>query len=58
MLGSDFIVLRGSVWCLHFVLRYTVQYGICTAPAQNGVEIAAVEGGAASTDGHAVPKGQ
>ena len=32
--------------------------GFALLPFKNGVEIAAVEGGAASIDGHAVPKGQ
>ena len=32
--------------------------GFALLPFKNEVEIAAVEGGAASIDGHAVPKGQ
>ena len=54
MLGVFFFVLRGSV----LVLRYycTLRDLYCSL-VQNGVEIAAVEAGAASIDGHAAPKG-
>ena len=62
MLGVIFFVLRGSVRCLHFVLRYyctvSLSKGCALLPFKNGVEIAAVEGVAASIDRHAVPKGQ
>ena len=52
MLGVIFIVpaLRSSL------LLYSK--GFALLPFKNEVEIAAVEGGAASIDGHAVPKGQ
>ena len=38
------------------LLLYSKGFALLTF--KNGVEIAAVEGGAASIDGHAVPKGQ
>ena len=52
MLGVIFFVpaLRSSL------LLYSKGFALLTF--NNGVEIAAVEGGAASIDGHAVPKGQ
>ena len=52
MLGVIFFVptLRSSL------LLYSKGFALLTF--KNGVEIAAVEGGAASIDGHAVPKGQ
>ena len=52
MLGVIFFVpaLRSSL------LLYSK--GFALLPFKNEVEIAAVEGGAASIDGHAVPKGQ
>ena len=57
MLGVIFFRAPWSVQCLHFVLRYYCA-GFALLTFKNGVEIAAVEGGAASIDGHAVPKGQ
>ena len=46
-----------SVPTLHSsLLLYSKGFALLTF--KNGVEIAAVEGGAASIDGHAVPKGQ
>jgi len=62
MKKSKFLV-RGMLGVIFFVpalrsslLLYSKGFALLTF--NNGVEIAAVEGGAASIDGHAVPKGQ
>ncbi len=58
MLGTIFFVLRGSVRVPAFLPSLLLSKGFALLPFKNEVEIAAVEGGAASIDGDAVPKGQ